>query len=167
MWARSVAAALPAICGCCQCCTCCSVQPHFQPELRSAARRPCSRANRHQLYSVASLLPSSAASSPSGPLCGGSILRSSASLRSSEYFGTGLSLSPPVAVVLGAQMRLHYLTVIDGRRPSFLTTGWRRVVIGTRLRTGWDDTYLNKLLFGSPDLPAKTTTSASSNIRGG
>jgi predicted transposase YbfD/YdcC len=36
-----------------------------------------------------------------------------------------------------------------------------------RLRAGWDDTYLNKLLFEPPDLPAKTKTSASSNIRAG
>ena len=40
-------------------------------------------------------------------------------------------------------------------------------IANKRLRAGWDDTYLNKLLFEPPDLPAKTKTSASSNIRAG
>ena len=36
-----------------------------------------------------------------------------------------------------------------------------------RLRAGWDETYLDKLLFEPPELPTKTKTSASSNIRAG
>jgi hypothetical protein len=41
-----------------------------------------------------------AASPVSERLCGGSILRSTVSLRSSEYLGTVLSSSPPVAVTV-------------------------------------------------------------------
>jgi hypothetical protein len=44
-------------------------------------------------------MPSSAASALSARLCGGSILRSTASLRSSEYLGTVLSSSPLVVVL--------------------------------------------------------------------
>lgn len=56
--------------------------------------------SRRQLSSVASLMPSSAANSASARLCGGSLSRSTASLRSSEYLGTALSSSPPVAVTV-------------------------------------------------------------------
>lgn len=38
-------------------------------------------------------------------------------------------------------------------------------IANKRLRAGWDETYLHRLLFEPPDLPTKTKTSASSNIR--
>jgi predicted transposase YbfD/YdcC len=40
-------------------------------------------------------------------------------------------------------------------------------IANKRLRAGWDDTYLNKLLFEPPDLRTKIKTSASANIRAG
>jgi predicted transposase YbfD/YdcC len=40
-------------------------------------------------------------------------------------------------------------------------------IANKRLRAGWDDTYLHKLLFEPPDLRTKIKTSASANIRAG
>ena len=68
------------------------------PASASGNSRPRARAWRRQLNSVASLMPSSAASSFSARLFGGSILRSTASFRSSEYLGTSTSCTPPATV---------------------------------------------------------------------
>ncbi len=55
----------------------------------SGIGRPRSRTTRRQWCSVALLMPSSAASSASGRLCGGSIFRSTVSLPSSDHPGWG------------------------------------------------------------------------------
>jgi len=61
---------------------------------RRAAVVPLPQASRRQLDSVAWLMPYSAASALSERLCGGSMLRSTASLRSSVYLGTDLPSCP-------------------------------------------------------------------------
>lgn len=40
-------------------------------------------------------------------------------------------------------------------------------IANKRLRAGWDEAYLSKLLFEPPDLPTKTQASPSANIRAG